>query len=144
MGQINLADSIIGSLGPESKDVRQIPALTLAYLGDAIYEIVVRTMLVEQGIMHVSDLNKTAVKYVKAASQKAMYLAVEAELSEDELAAFKRGRNVKSNSCAKNASVTDHRIATGYEALIGYLYLSDRFDRILELVRIGIDRREDL
>lgn len=144
MGQINLADSIIGSLGLESKDVRQIPALTLAYLGDAIYEIVVRTMLVEQGIMHVSDLNKTAVKYVKAASQKAMYLAVEAELSEDELAAFKRGRNVKSNSCAKNASVTDYRIATGYEALIGYLYLSDRFDRILELVRIGIDRREDL
>lgn len=144
MGQINLADSIIGSLGLESKDVRQIPALTLAYLGDAIYEIVVRTMLVEQGIMHVSDLNKTAVKYVKAASQKAMYLAVEAELSEDELAAFKRGRNVKSNSCAQNASVTDYRIATGYEALIGYLYLSDRFDRILELVRIGIDRREDL
>ena len=144
MGQINLADSIIGSLGLESKDVRQIPALTLAYLGDAIYEIVVRTMLVEQGIMHVSDLNKTAVKYVKAASQKAMYLAVEAELSEDELTAFKRGRNVKSNSCAKNASVTDYRIATGYEALIGYLYLSDRFDRILELVRIGIDRREDL
>ena len=144
MAEIKLADSIIEGLGLTARDVRQIPALTLAYLGDAVYEIVVRTLLVEQGIMHVSDLNKTAVKYVKAASQKAMYLAVEQDLSEDELAAFKRGRNVKSNSCAKNASVTDYRIATGYEALIGFLYLEDRFDRILELIKAGIERREDL
>ena len=120
------------------KDVRQIPALTLAYLGDAVYELVIRTMLVEQGTMHVSDLNKAAVGYVRAAAQKDLFKAVETMLDEEEMAAFKRGRNVKSNSCAKNASVTDYRIATGFEALVGYLYLNNRLDRVLELVHAGI------
>lgn len=135
---IELVDEIIRGLDLETKDVRQIPALTLAYLGDAVYEIVIRTMLVEQGIMHVSDLNKAAVGYVRAAAQKDLFKTIEPSLTEEELAAFRRGRNVKSNSCAKNASVTDYRIATGFEAMVGYLYLIGNMARITELVRLGL------
>lgn len=135
---IELVDEIIRGLDLEMKDVRQIPALTLAYLGDAVYEIVIRTMLVEQGIMHVSDLNKAAVGYVRAAAQKDLFKTIEPSLTEEELAAFRRGRNVKSNSCAKNASVTDYRIATGFEAMVGYLYLTGNMARITELVRLGL------
>lgn len=133
-----LADEIITGLNLEKTDVRGVPALTLAYLGDAVYEIVIRTMLVEKGMMHVGDLNKAAVGYVRAEAQKNLFKALEQELSEEETAAFKRGRNVKSNGCAKNASITDYRIATGFEALVGYLYLSGRMERIVELVKIGL------
>lgn len=135
-----LIDEIICGLNLEKTDVRQIPALTLAYLGDAVYEIVIRTMLVEQSIMHVSELNKAAVALVRAGAQKDIFKAIETELTEDELSAFRRGRNVKSNSCAKNASVTDYRIATGFEAMVGYLYLTGKTERIIELVGIGLGR----
>lgn len=139
---MNPADEIIKALDLENKDVRTIPALTLAYLGDCIYELVVRTMLVERGILHVSELSKSATAYVKASSQCRMFRAVEEVLSEEETAVFKRGRNVKSSTKAKNSSITDYRIATGYETLMGYLYLSGRFDRILELVKIGCEKPE--
>lgn len=139
---MNPADEIIKALGLENRDLREIPALTLAYLGDCIYELVVRTMLVESGIMHVSELSKSATAYVKASSQCRMFRAVEPELSEEEMAVFKRGRNVKSSTKAKNSSIADYRVATGYEALMGYLYLAGRFDRILELVKAGCGKPE--
>ena len=138
----NFVKDITGQFELPAKDVRQIPALTLAYLGDCIYELVIRTMLVESGIMHVSELNKAATGHVKAAAQKELLQRIEPMLDEEELAAFKRGRNVKSNSCAKNASVTDYRIATGFEALMGWLYLQGRTDRILELVQAGLMKAE--
>ena len=136
----DILSTVTSSLGLEKKDVRQLPALTLAYLGDCIYELVIRTMLVERGIMHVSELSKASVGYVKATAQKDLFQKIESLLSEEEIAAFKRGRNVKSSSCAKNASITDYRIATGFEALMGYLYVQGRFDRILELVKKGIEK----
>lgn len=137
----DLLSAIVDGMGLTRKDVRQIPALTLAYLGDAVYEIVIRSMLVESGIMHVSELNRRATGYVRAAAQKELLLKIEPMLDEDEISAFKRGRNSKSASTAKNASVTDYRIATGFEALIGFLYLEGRFDRILELVKAGISEQ---
>ena len=134
----DLLSEITGSFGLEKKDVNAMPALTLAYLGDCIYELVIRSLLVERGITHVSELNKAAVGYVRASAQKDMFFAIEKELDEEETAVFKRGRNVKSSSCPKNASVTDYHTATGFEALMGYLYAKGRTDRLIGLIRSGI------
>ena len=120
------------------KDVRQIPALTLAYLGDAIYELILRTRLVEQGMSHVDSLNKKASMYAKAPTQAKIFRIIEEGLSEEELSYYKRGRNAKSGSVAKSGTVMDYRVATGFEALLGFLYLSGKQDRILELVKQGI------
>ena len=119
-------------------DIRQIPALTLAYLGDAIYELVLRTMLVEQGMSHVDSLNKKASGYAKAPTQAKIFKIIEECLTEDELGFYKRGRNAKSGSVAKSGTVMEYRIATGFESMLGYLYLLGRQDRILELVKLGI------
>lgn len=131
----DLLSDITDKYGLVKQDVRQIPALTLAYLGDAVYELIIRSKLVESGIMHVSDLNKAAVTYVRAGAQAELIHSIEPKLTEEELLVFHRGRNVKSSAVAKNASVTEYRNATGFEALVGYLYLQGRMDRILELVK---------
>lgn len=131
----DLLSDITDKYGLVKQDVRQIPALTLAYLGDAVYELIIRSKLVESGIMHVSDLNKAAVSYVRAGAQAELIHSIEPKLTEEELSVFHRGRNVKSSAVAKNASVTEYRNATGFEALVGYLYLQGRMDRILELVK---------
>lgn len=117
----------------------QMAGLTLAYIGDCIYELVVRTVLIEKGISHVSELSKKATGIVRAEAQKNVFHVIEPELTEEELAAFKRGRNVKSSTSAKHASIQDYRVATGFEALMGYLYMSGRMDRIVELVRKGLE-----
>ena len=119
----------------EKKDAKQYAPLTLAYIGDAVYEMVVRTVLVEQNDTQVNKLHKKASSLVKAGTQCELFHKIEADLSEEEMAVFKRGRNAKSHTVAKNADVGDYRIATGVEALIGYLYLSERYDRILELMK---------
>lgn len=124
----------------KEQDIRSFSPLTLAYIGDAVYDLVIRTIVVERGNRAANMLHKTAVKYVNAAAQAAMIQAVLDVMTEEELAVYMRGRNAKSNTMAKNASVEDYRKATGMEALIGYLYLSDRFLRALELVKLGIER----
>ena len=121
-------------------DVRAYSPLTLAYIGDAVYELVIRTVIVERANKAANELHKKTVKYVQAGTQAAMIMALQDILTEDELAVFKRGRNAKSNTSAKNASITDYRKATGFEALIGFLYLMDDMDRVLFLVKEGIAR----
>ena len=121
-------------------DVRAYSPLTLAYIGDAVYELVIRTVIVERANRAANELHKRAVKYVQAGTQAAMITTLQEVLTEDELAVFKRGRNAKSNTSAKNASITDYRKATGFEALIGFLYLTDQTDRLLYLVKEGIER----
>ena len=138
IGGTDILWEVLEKFGLAGKDVNAMPALTLAYIGDCIFELVIRTLLVERGMTHVSELSKNAVKYVKASAQKDMYHAVEEFLSEEESSVFRRGRNVRSSSCPKNASVTDYRTATGFEALMGYLFLKGRQDRIVELVRLGM------
>ncbi len=132
-----MIDKIIEQMNLKERDVRQIPGLTLAYLGDCIYELVIRTMLVERGMSHVSELNREASSRAKASAQAELLHKIEPFLSEEEAAAYRRGRNVKSASVAKHATVIDYRTATGFEALMGYLYLNNRIDRILELVMMG-------
>ena len=120
-------------------DVRAYSPLTLAYIGDAVYEMVIRTVIVERANKAANELHKKTVKYVQAGTQAAMIMALQDILTEDELAVFKRGRNAKSNTSAKNASITDYRKATGFEELIGLLYLMDDMDRVLLLVKEGIE-----
>jgi ribonuclease-3 family protein len=118
-------------------DLKTFSPLTLAYIGDGIYDLVIRTMVVEQGNCAVNSLHKKVSSMVKAEAQSNMILSLETELSEEEMRIFKRGRNAKSNSSAKNASIIDYRRATGFEALMGYLYLSNKMDRMLELIYKG-------
>ena len=124
----------------KEQDIRSFSPLTLAYIGDAVYDLVIRTIVVERGNKAANVLHKTTVKYVNAAAQAAIIQAVLDVMTEEELAVYMRGRNAKSNTMAKNASVEDYRKATGMEALIGYLYLSNRFHRVLELVKLGMEK----
>lgn len=120
-------------------DVRSYSPLTLAYIGDAVYDLIVRTVVVERGNKAANLLHRDTVKYVNAGTQARIIEGLQEQLTPEELAVYKRGRNAKSNTSAKNASITDYRKATGFEALIGYLYLADDFDRILELVQTGLE-----
>jgi len=120
-----------------AQDAKQYSPLTLAYIGDAIYEVIVRTALVEKGNAPVNTLHKRASKLVKAEAQKDAFFRIKEQLSEEEMAVFKRGRNAKSYTSAKNASIGDYRIATGYEALFGYWYLSGQTERMLEMAKVA-------
>ena len=122
----------------QAQDAKQYSPLTLAYIGDAIYEVIVRTVLVEKGNAPVNTLHKRASKLVKAEAQKDAFFRIKELLSEEEMAVFKRGRNAKSYTSAKNATIGDYRIATGYEALFGYWYLSGQTDRMLEVARVAV------
>jgi ribonuclease-3 family protein len=114
----------------------QYSPLVLAYMGDVVYELYVRKMLVEKANTQVDKLHKSAVKIVKAEAQSEAFRKIENELTETEMAIFKRGRNTKS-SVPKHSSVAEYRTATGLEALIGYIYLSgdtERLDYIMKLI----------
>lgn len=117
----------------------QYSPLTLAYMGDCAYEIVIRTLLVHKGNTHVDRLNKRASNLAKAATQSQMIGVIQEHLTEEELTIYKRGRNAKSYTSAKNASINDYRRATGFEALIGWLYLKGEFERMTELIRLGFE-----
>ena len=119
-------------------DVRSYSPLVLAYIGDGIYELVIRSIVVERANRSANDLHKKTTRYVKAPAQSAMIEALLPEMTEDEEAVYRRGRNAKSYTTAKNASVADYRRATGFEALMGYLYLTGQTDRMLELIKDGI------
>ena len=125
----------------EEKDLRTYSPLTLAYIGDGVYELVIRTVLVKKGNCPVNQLHRKASSLVKAASQSAMMEFIEPMLTEEEHSVYRRGRNAHSLTMAKHATMADYRRATGFEALMGYLYLKEDFCRIVELVRAGI--RED-
>ena len=112
--------------------------LTLAYIGDSIYDLVIRTMVVERGNAPVNRLHKTVTNMVKAPAQMKSFHRIEPVLTKEELTVYKRGRNAKSYTSAKNASISDYRVATGFEALMGYLYLTGQVPRMLELINMGL------
>lgn len=116
-------------------DLRNYSPLTLAFLGDCVFDLIVRTVIVERRNRAPESLHKKKSAIVKAGTQSKMAEVLLDSLSEEEIAVYKRGRNAKSYSVAKNASVSDYRRATGFEALLGYLYLQDKEDRIIELVK---------
>ena len=133
-------EKIIHSFELETQDYRNYSALTLAYIGDCVFELVIRTVVIHHSKKAVNDLHKKAIKFVKAESQALMIqgLLDEELLTEEERNVYKRGRNTKSHTSAKNASIAAYRKATGFEALIGYLYVTNQMERILELTKAGL------
>ena len=122
----------------EDQDLRSYSPLTLAYIGDGVYELIIRTILVKKGNCPVNRLHKKASSLVKAGAQSAIMEVIEKELTEEELSVYRRGRNAHSPTMAKHATMADYRRATGFEALMGYLYLKEDYTRMLTLVRMGI------
>ena len=114
--------------------INEVSPLYLAYIGDAVYELYIRTMIAKDANIPVSKLHKTATSYVKAKAQSDTVHALMDFLTEDEIKIFKRGRNAKSATSAKNADIVDYRHATGFEALMGYLYLKKDFKRLEEIL----------
>ena len=122
----------------EDQDLRSYSPLTLAYIGDGVYELIIRTILVKKGNCPVNRLHKKASSLVKAGAQSAIMEVIEEELTPEELSVYRRGRNAHSPTMAKHATMADYRRATGFEALMGYLYLKEDYTWMLTLVRMGI------
>lgn len=112
--------------------------LTLAYIGDAVFEMIVRTYVISKGNAPVNTLHKKAKGFVNAKAQSEMYFKIKDILTEEEQNIFKRGRNSKSFTVPKNAELMDYKHATGLEAVFGFLYMDKQFERILELFEKGI------
>ena len=122
----------------EDQDLRSYSPLTLAYIGDGVYELIIRTILVKKGNCPVNRLHKKASSLVKAGAQSAIMEVIEEKLTPEELSVYRRGRNAHSPTMAKHATMADYRRATGFEALMGYLYLKEDYTRMLTLDRMGI------
>ena len=130
---------ILEAFALHGQDIRTYSPLTLAYLGDSVYDVVVRSVLVLSGNCPVNQLHRLATRYVKAGAQARVIKALTPILTHEEQAVCQRGRNAHSPTRAKNASVEDYRYATGFEALIGYLALRGESARLLELVKKGME-----
>lgn len=135
---LSLLELIKKSFALKEVDIRAYSPLTLAYIGDGIYDLIIRTVVVGRGNQPASKLHKKTTTYVKARAQAAMIEALLPFLTEEEIAVYKRGRNAKSYTSAKNASIEDYRKATGFEALLGYLYLAEKNERLMEIIRTGL------
>ncbi len=126
----------------ENKDYSLLSGLTLAYIGDAIYEVYIRDFLIRSGQTRPNQLHRLATHYVSAKAQHYLIeLMIEENfLTEDEEKIYKRGRNAKSHTSAKNTSVFIYRASTGFECLIGYLHLTEQKARLDEVVAWCIER----
>ena len=120
-------------------DINSYSPLALAYIGDSIYDLIIKTVVINEGNAQVQKLHKKTSSFVQASTQSLMMRTMQEYLTEEEHGVYKRVRNAKSVSPAKNQSITDYRRATGFEALMGYLYLKKDWKRMLELVKIGLD-----
>jgi len=125
-------------------DVQMLNPLVLAYVGDSVYDTFVRTLLVSGGYGQVAKLHKMSIEFVKAKAQADILGKITEMLTADEQDIVRRGRNTKSATIPKNADIADYRYATGFEALIGYLYLTGRIDRLMEVIRRVIEVKMEL
>lgn len=134
-----LMASIVEQFSLDVVDIKTYSPLTLAYIGDGIYELIIRTLLIKQGNSQVNKLHKKASLMVKASAQSAIAESILPFLTEGELSVYKRGRNAKSATMAKNATMSDYRRATGIEALMGHLYLNGEYGRMISLMKKGLE-----
>lgn len=134
----DLLEILREEFGGEEADIRTYSPLTLAYIGDGIYDLVIRTLVVRHGNCQPNKLHKATSALVKASAQSEMIDRIMEELTEEEVAVYKRGRNAKSYTMAKNATMKDYRKATGFEALMGYLYLKNETGRMVSLIKKGL------
>ncbi|MDF2891638.1 MAG: hypothetical protein K0R80_2005 [Clostridia bacterium] len=119
-----------------TSDIRMYNPLVLAYIGDSVYDTFIRTMLVSGGSIQVNKLHKRAIKFVQAKAQAEITEELHNILTEEEQDMVRRGRNTKSGTVPKNADINDYRYATGFEALIGYLYLIGNTKRLMEIFEL--------
>ena len=139
MMEYNIFGYLLNEFEIEQADVRTYSPLTLAYIGDGIFDLVIRSIVVGKGNTRANELHKRTSQVVKAGAQSNMIEKIKPLLTQEELAVYKRGRNAKSATMAKNASMSDYRRATGFEALMGYLYLNDEMERVVELIKVGLE-----
>lgn len=125
-------------------EAREYSPLALAYLGDAVYELAIRTFVMNHGNTQINKMHKKTAGLVKAEAQANFYKVLEEELTEEEKAVYRRGRNAKSVTMAKHATMKDYRMATGFEALMGYLYLTEQMERMAELLGHGLKKLGEL
>jgi ribonuclease-3 family protein len=140
INNISLLEQIHNEFGSEGVDIRTYSPLTLAYIGDAIFEMIIRTLIVEKGQRATNTLHKHTTKIVCAQTQAQMIEAVFDFLNEEEQEVYRRGKNTKIHSSAKNASLTDYRKATGFEALCGYLFLKNETARIISIIKQALEK----
>ena len=133
-----LYDEIKEQYGLPDINPNDLSPLILAHIGDAIYEVVIRTITLSKGSRQIEKVHKEAISYVNAGTQANAADILLPMLTEEEADIYKRGRNAKSATKAKNASIGDYRKATGFEALMGYLYLNGETARMLELIEKGV------
>ena len=124
----------------DDKTINSIPTLNLAFIGDGVYDLLVREYLVTHSSAHVGELNKLKVSMVNCKSQAEYMKLISEHLTEEEAAVYKRGRNTKVNSASKHSTISDYHSATGMEALFGWLYLKGRTERINELFALIIEK----
>ncbi len=138
----NLVTHFREALGLSKVEVRNYSALTLAYIGDAVYDLLIRTEVVCKCNHQVKKYHKEVSSVVRAEAQSDMIRALKDVLTEEEREVYHRGRNADVHSKAKNATMGDYKRATGFEALLGYLYLTEQYERITELILLGRERLE--
>lgn len=129
--------------GMSQSDPRNTAPLVLAFIGDCVFDLIIKLLVMEQGSRQVHRLQEETSRYVQASAQSYMMRSIQKHLTEEEHAVYRRGRNTRSVSPAKNQSITDYRRATGFEALIGYLYLQHEYARLTELVSIGLESMKE-
>ena len=123
----------------EEVDINTYSPLALAYIGDSIYDVIIKSLVINSGNKQVNKFHQETSSFVQASTQSLMMRTMQEHLTDEEHGVYKRGRNAKSVSPAKNQSMTDYRRATGFEALLGYLYLKKDYKRMIDLVKIGLD-----
>ena len=126
------------NMGLDDINTTDYSPLTLAYIGDGIYEIVIRTVIVDEANRQVNKIHKAASNLVKAGTQAKMIHYIMDDLTDAELTIYKRGRNAKAVTRAKNASMSEYRTATGFEALMGWLYLTGQSERMMKLIKKSV------
>lgn len=139
----DILTSINETFNAGEQDIKSYSPLVLAYIGDCVYELIVRTVLIEKKGGTVQKLHKQATWYVKAATQSKFITILMDSLTEEEQDIFRRGKNAKSHTSPKNGDIGEYHKATGFEAVIGYLYLMHRMDRIYELLKIVLEEEFD-
>ena len=128
--------------GMNAVDPKMSSPLVLAYIGDCVFDLIIKLMVTGKGNRQVHKLHEETSRYVQASAQSYMMRNIQEKRDEEEHGVYRRGRNARSVSPAKNQSITDYRRATGFEALIGYLYLTGRYERLTELVTVGLKSME--
>jgi ribonuclease-3 family protein len=122
--------------------IRELSSLSLAFIGDAVYELMVRTYILD-GNQNVNKLHRKAINFVKAKAQADSINSIIDQLTKEELSVFRRGRNTNPHTVPKNAKLSDYRAATGLEAVFGYLYLKNDADRLMELFNMMEEKRNE-